>query len=408
MSRTLLLLLLIGLPWAANPAWIPVSAQPKDSYDVARNKLVDEILVPGGINHPRVVQAMRSTPRHEFVERELRDQAYFDMSLPIGSRQTISSPFIVAYMTQSLDPQPTDRVLEIGTGSGFQAAVLSPLVDQVYTIEIVESLGRNAAAVLKRLKYENVFVKVGDGFKGWEEHAPFDKIIVTCSPENVPQPLINQLKEGGMMVVPVGERYQQTLYLMRKENGILNPALLRPTLFVPMTGRAEAERVVKPDPNNPHIVNGDFEEDASQVSFIPGWFYERLVTWQFAPDAPQGRHFVSFQNDLPGRSAHMLQGVPLDGRQIKEIEISAVVRAINIKRGPDKQEFATIAISFYDDTRKEITSQWVDPISGTSAWKKRSKKVRVPAATREAIVRVGLFGATGELNCDDLKLSVNK
>jgi protein-L-isoaspartate(D-aspartate) O-methyltransferase len=119
------------------------------------------------------------------------------MSLPIGERQTISSPFIVAYMTECLDPQPTDRVLEIGTGSGYQAAVLSPLVKEVYTIEIVESLGKQAAQTLERLDYRNVHVKVGDGYLGWPEHAPFDKIIVTCSPESIPQPLVDQLREGG-------------------------------------------------------------------------------------------------------------------------------------------------------------------------------------------------------------------
>ena len=138
------------------------------------------------------------------------------MALPIGEQQTISPPFIVAYMTQEIDPQPTDRVLEIGTGSGYQAAMLSPLVKEVYTIEIVEPLGKRAARTLKRLGYKNVFAKVGDGYLGWPEAAPFDKIIVTCSPEKVPQPLVDQLKDGGLMIVPVGERYQQNLYLFRK------------------------------------------------------------------------------------------------------------------------------------------------------------------------------------------------
>lgn len=376
----------------------------QDPYATLRNKLVDEILIPGGINHPEVLKSLRSTLRHEFVARDLRKQAYFDMSLPIGDRQTISSPFIVAYMTQSLDPQRTDRVLEIGTGSGYQAAVLSPLVAEVYSIEIVESLGKSAAAVLKRLKYDNVTTKVGDGFKGWIEHAPFDKIIVTCSPEDVPQPLVDQLKEGGLMVIPVGERYQQTLYLMRKENGKLNPAVLRPTLFVPMTGRAETERKVRPDPRNPQVVNGHFEEDASKITFIPGWFYERLANWR----ADGSNHYVAFENETPGRSAHMLQGLPLDGRHIKEIELSAKVRAINIKRGPENDDFATIAISFYDETRKDIGSYWVDPAEGTFDWKSRSKKIRVPTAAREAIVRVGLFGATGEFDCDDVTLNVIK
>ena len=162
------------------------------------------------------------------------------MSLPIGESQTISAPFVVAYMTEQLDPQPTDKVLEIGTGSGYQAAILSPLVKEVYSIEIVESLGQKAARTLKRLKYTNVKTKIGDGYQGWPEHAPFDKIIVTCSPEKVPQPLVDQLKEGGRMVVPVGERYTQELYLLRKKDGKLEQEVLVPTMFVPMTGKAEA------------------------------------------------------------------------------------------------------------------------------------------------------------------------
>src|SRR5688572_25210849 len=147
-------------------------AQTRAQFEQARHKLVDEILVPAGIKNPHVVQAMRDTPRHEFIANpSLRNRAYYDMALPIGGQQTISSPLIVSQMTQALDPQPGDKVLEIGTGSGYQAAVLSPLVKEVYTIEIVESLGKSAEAKLKRLGYKNVHVKVGDGYLGWPEHA---------------------------------------------------------------------------------------------------------------------------------------------------------------------------------------------------------------------------------------------
>ncbi|MCA9155301.1 MAG: protein-L-isoaspartate(D-aspartate) O-methyltransferase, partial [Planctomycetales bacterium] len=200
---------------------LPSSAQFRESFETARKRMVDEVIIGAGVQDPKVIAAMRSTARHEFVSAKYHPQAYFDMALPIGDSQTISSPFIVAYMTESLDPQPTDRVLEIGTGSGYQAAVLSSLVRDVYTIEIVESLGKRAERTLKRLRYDNVHTKVGDGFLGWAEHAPFDKIIVTCSPEKVPHPLIDQLREGGLIVIPVGERYQQTLYLMRKKDGKL-------------------------------------------------------------------------------------------------------------------------------------------------------------------------------------------
>ena len=229
----------------------PASAQPRTPRPAAhtptaeelRNQMVDEEIVAAGVKNPRVIAAARATPRHEFVLPgvPLRT-AYYDMALPIGEGQTISPPFIVAYMTEAIDPQPNDKVLEIGTGSGYQAAILSGLVKEVYTIEIVEPLGKRAAKTLKRLHYDNVYAKVGDGYLGWPEHAPFDKIIVTCSPEKVPQALVDQLKEGGRIVIPVGERYQQTLYLLKKANGKLVSEALVPTMFaVPMIGRGRGE-----------------------------------------------------------------------------------------------------------------------------------------------------------------------
>ena len=176
-------------------------AQSRQVLARARDRMVDEEIVAAGVSHRGVIRAMRTTPRHEFVPLAQRRYAYLDMALPIGESQTISPPFVVAYMTELLDPKPGDKVLEIGTGSGYQAAVLSGLVREVYTIEIVEKLGRRAARTLKRLKYANVYAKIGDGYQGWPEKAPCDKILVTCSPERVPAPLVAQLKEGGRMVV---------------------------------------------------------------------------------------------------------------------------------------------------------------------------------------------------------------
>ncbi len=239
---------------------LATTAAAADPFAAVREKMVDDEIVSAGVKNPRVIASMRATPRHEFVAAGERARAYYDMALPIGNSQTISPPYVVAYMTEQLDPQPTDNVLEIGTGSGFQAAVLSPLVKDVYTIEIVKPLGERAARTLKRLKYTNVHPKIGDGFAGWPEHAPFEKIIVTCSPEKVPTALVEQLAEGGRLIVPVGERYQQTLYLFRKVDGKLTPTALLPTLFVPMTGTAEAGREKKPDPAHPRIANGGFEE----------------------------------------------------------------------------------------------------------------------------------------------------
>lgn len=221
---------------------------------------LEELIPTKELRNVRVLKAMARIPRAEFVTKEFREYAYQDAALPIGDGQTISAPFIVAYMTETLDPQPTDRVLEIGTGSGYQAAVLSCLVSEVYTIEIVKNLGRRAAETLKKLEYDNVFVRVGDGYQGWPEAAPFDKIIVTCSPEDVPQPLLDQLKEGGKLIIPVGERYQQYFVLCEKKDGKIERKELIPICFVPMTGEAEEKREVTPDPTQIQLAGGGFEE----------------------------------------------------------------------------------------------------------------------------------------------------
>jgi protein-L-isoaspartate(D-aspartate) O-methyltransferase len=189
-----------------------------------------------GIRNPRVLDAMNRVPRHEFVPEAARGQAYADAPLPIGHGQTISQPFIVAFMTEQLDPQPADRVLEIGTGSGYQAAVLSLLVKEVFTIEIVEPLARRAAADLARLGYSNVHVRVGDGHEGWPEEAPFDAIIVTCAPATVPVALLDQLKDGGRMVLPVGDRTSQELVVFEKRGTDVLCREVLPVRFVPMTG----------------------------------------------------------------------------------------------------------------------------------------------------------------------------
>src|SRR3982074_1785509 len=201
-----------------------------------RERMVKEQLMPRGIHEERALAAMANVPREEFVPEYLRAASYADEPLPIGYDQTISQPFVVAFMTERLDPKPTDRVLEIGTGSGYQAAVLSLLVAEVYTIEIVEPLAKRAGADLERLGYHNVKVLAGDGYKGWPEHAPFDTIIVTCAPDQVPQPLVDQLKDGGRMIIPVGPTGDQELYLLEKENGQLRQRSVTPVRFVPMKG----------------------------------------------------------------------------------------------------------------------------------------------------------------------------
>jgi protein-L-isoaspartate(D-aspartate) O-methyltransferase len=209
-------------------------------FAAERQKMVEAQLKPRGIHDERVLAAMAKVPREEFVPENLRDKSYTDSALPIGHDQTISQPFIVAYMTEQLRLQPTDRVLEIGTGSGYHAALLAELAKDVYTIEIIEPLAKDASARLARLGYNNAHVKVGDGYQGWPEVAPFDAIIVTCAPDKVPQPLTQQLKEGGRMIVPVGSGIMdQQLYLLEKINGELAQRAILPVRFVPMAGEAQ-------------------------------------------------------------------------------------------------------------------------------------------------------------------------
>ena len=203
-------------------------------FAALRQRIVEHQLKVRGIKDERVLAAMAKVPREEFIPVAARLSAYEDGPLPIGYKQTISQPYVVAFMTEQLRPRPSDRVLEIGSGSGYQAAILAELVADIYTIEIVEPLAKSAEATLQRLGYKNVHIKVGDGYKGWPEEAPFDAIIVTCAPEKVPQPLVDQLKDGGRMVIPVGERFAQQLYLLEKKNGQLKESATLPVRFVPM------------------------------------------------------------------------------------------------------------------------------------------------------------------------------
>jgi protein-L-isoaspartate(D-aspartate) O-methyltransferase len=214
-------------------------APPAGDFAMQRERMVQQQLKVRGIKDERVLAAMAKVQREEFIPVAARLSAYDDGPLPIGYKQTISQPYVVAFMTEQLRPKPSDRVLEIGSGSGYQAAILAELVADVYTIDIVEPLAKGAEATLQRLGYKNVHIKVGDGYKGWPEEAPFDAIIVTCAPEKVPQPLVDQLKDGGRMVIPVGERFAQQLYLLEKKNGQLKESATMPVRFVPMLRAAD-------------------------------------------------------------------------------------------------------------------------------------------------------------------------
>ena len=190
-----------------------------------------------GVRDPEVLRAMRTVPRHEFVLAEFLDMAYADRPLPIGYGQTISQPYIVAAMTELLKLRRGDRVLEIGSGSGYQAAILAELTDEVYTVEIIEELYERAGEVLRRLGYNNVKFKHADGYYGWEEHAPYDAIIVTAAPDHIPQPLVTQLKDGGRLVIPVGPPGSyQTLWLIEKHGDKTVSKQIMGVAFVPLTG----------------------------------------------------------------------------------------------------------------------------------------------------------------------------
>jgi protein-L-isoaspartate(D-aspartate) O-methyltransferase len=202
---------------------------------IERNWMVDTQIVAGGVTDPAVISAMRRVPRHRFMPDSESEDAYGDFPLPIGYGQTISQPFIVAYMTQALNLKPDEKILEIGTGSGYQAAILAELVARVFTIEIVEPLAARAKGTLSELGYDNVFVRAGDGYQGWPDESPFDAIILTAAPKHIPSPLLEQLAIGGRLISPVGDYPQRLVLIRRTEEGFTHTDLL-PVAFVPMTG----------------------------------------------------------------------------------------------------------------------------------------------------------------------------
>jgi protein-L-isoaspartate(D-aspartate) O-methyltransferase len=221
----------------SQPGQLTPTPATADPYQPLREHMVTFDIEDRGVVDPAVRQAMRTVPRHEFVLPDYLDQAYADHPLPIGYGQTISQPYIVAAMTELLSLKGGDKVLEVGLGSGYQAAILAELTDQVYSVEIIEELYKRATETLQRLGYSQVKTKLADGYYGWEEYAPYDAIIVTCAPDHIPQPLINQLKDGGRLVIPVGPPgTYQTLWLVEKKDGKTTSKSIMGVVFVPLTG----------------------------------------------------------------------------------------------------------------------------------------------------------------------------
>jgi len=431
MNHRFFILLLFFLIFV--PTFCP--AQTEKEMTEAREMMVQRELVQAGVRNPDVLEAMRMTLRHKFVPKNVRAQSYEERALPIGLGQTISSPFVVASMTEALNPQPDDRVLEIGTGSGYQAAVLSPLVAEVYSIEIVEPLAKQAQKTLKSLKYKNVHVCAGDGYKGWPEAAPFDKIIVTCSPESPPPALVKQLKDGGLMVVPLGERYSQNLCILKKDGDRLEKQPIRPILFVPMTGQAEDHREVLPDPENPTLQNGNFEKimigQASQIEKMPGqrsdaeeedeeeasegdepetikipkvWCYLRQARID-ANDDGRGKYCLRFENKTPGALAQACQGTGVDGRKVVGLHFEMSIKGEKLMPDVVRGGKPGVFIVFIDEKRNTIQSSILGGWRGTFDWKTVSFTIEVPESAREACIYFGLHGAKGTLWIDDVKMS---
>ena len=400
------------------------AAAPQDRLEdrraADRAAMVEDVVVDEGITDERVLTALRTVPRHEFVRPADRRRAYVDAAMPIGYGQTISPPFIVAYMTQTLDVAPGMKVLEIGTGSGYQAAVLAAVGAEVYSIEIVKPLGEKAARTLDRLGLADVTTKVGDGYLGWPEHAPFDRIIVTCSPESVPRPLIDQLAEGGKLLVPLGERFQQTFHLFTKVDGELADEQLVPTFFVPMTGRSEDRREVQPNGLRPQVANGGFEADADGDGRADGWYYQRQTllmpdavegedadadAYGYAEPGPaaEGERYLRIAARDPDRLAQMLQGLPVDGRRVGRIGLAMRVRGENITPPRAGGPAAGAIVYFYDEKRRELPGGFIGPWAGTFDWDERGRRIAVPPEAREMVVRVAVKGS-GILDVDAVSL----
>lgn len=231
MKKLIKIVLTVGLTF-----FLFADLYPQDSYEKSREEMVSSQIEQRGVSDPATLKALKKVKRHLFVPEDYRDRAYNDGPLPIGYGQTISQPYIVGFMTEVIEPKSYFKVLEIGTGSGYQAAVLAEIVEKVYTVEIVKELGGSATKRLNKLGYDNIEVKIADGYYGWEEEGPFDAIIVTAAAEFIPPPLIQQLKEGGKMIIPVGSPFfVQTLMLVEKKNGKTTTKSLFPVRFVPFT-----------------------------------------------------------------------------------------------------------------------------------------------------------------------------
>ncbi|MGV3606304.1 MAG: protein-L-isoaspartate O-methyltransferase [Planctomycetaceae bacterium] len=402
----LLLSLAIGLilETASNPAF----AQPgNQALASARQRMVREEIEAQGIKNAALLDAMREVPRDQFIPTHRRNVAYLNVAITYGDGHVVLPPLVIAHAIEQLDPKLNDKVLVIGTGTGYSTALLSRMSKEVFSIEIDRATALTAEETLRRLKYSNIQLKVGDGFEGWKEHAPFQKIIVECSPDTVPPALIEQLDEGGSLLIPVGDDYDQTMYLMKKVNGQLETVSMWPTLLVPMKGRAEELRSSSSEkPRPPSINNGGFEEIVPGSDNLPAhWTYVRQAKVIEGERFPEGNRALQFLNDTPGHLSTAIQAFPVDGKSVSEITLSFRVWGKEIRPGLTRQQLPRLEVRFFDEKRRPCGGDWVGGWFLTFDWVQKTRRFSVPRQAKFAIVQIGLDGATGEIRFDDLRIT---
>lgn len=372
----------------------------------ARRRMVAEEIQPHGIQDARLLDAMREVPREQFLPLNKRSVAYLNIAITFGEGHVMLPPLVTAHMIEQLEPKYSDKVLVVGTGTGYSSALLSRITNKVYTVEIDRATAATAEETFKRVKYDNISLKVGDGFEGWKEHAPFQKIIVECSPENVPQPLLEQLDEGGLLLIPIGVDFDQTMHLYKKVNGELSSISAWPTLLVPMKGRAEELKSSSDQPRVPAINNGGFEELLEGTKDVPvGWSYLRQGRVIEDNLSPEGKRCLQFTNETPGNAAMALQAFPVDGKTTSEITLSFRVMGKEIRPGQTRQQLPRVEVTFFDEKRRPVGGDWVGGWYMNFDWVKKDRRFTVPRLAKFAIVQLTMEGATGEIRFDDIRLT---
>ncbi|MCE9528021.1 MAG: protein-L-isoaspartate O-methyltransferase [Planctomycetales bacterium] len=371
----------------------------------ARRLMVQEEIANQGIENERLLEAMRDVPREQFVPLSRRNLAYLNVAIAYDDGQVILPPLVTAHLIEQLNPHKNDKVLVIGPGSGYSTALLSRMVREVFAVEIDPVIAKTAEETLARLKYTNVKVRVGDGFEGWKEHAPYQRIIVECSPDSVPKALVEQLAEGGILLVPIGDEFDQTMHLCKKENGKLTTLSLWPTLLLPMKGKAEELRSQSEMPRDPSILNGGFEELVPKTKDVPAhWAYVRQGRAIAGEFCPEGKNSLAFVNLTPGAAAMALQAFPVDGKKVSELSFACNVWGKDIRPGQNRQQLPRVEVRFFDEKRRLVGGDWMGGWNLTFDWLGKEHVFSVPRTAKFAVLRIGLCGATGEIRFDDLKL----